>query len=125
MININTGFKMGSAEPIDGRMVLTSEEMTTMNDNIMPEVYLATNKDDGQLYLYNKTNEPDPTTGKFRIMSGGDAAIELTLAEYNALKEAGELKPDTNYFVKDAEIGGGIVEARVEGSSLYLTIKDA
>lgn len=65
--------------------------------------------------------------GSLKNVAGGsgESGIELTLAEYNALKEAGELKPDTNYFVKDAEIGGGIVEARVEGSSLYLTIKDA
>ena len=65
-IKINDGFSVGAPVALDKRQVLTFEQMVAMNDNVMPEVYSAVSKDDGCIYLYNKENEADPVTGKFR-----------------------------------------------------------
>lgn len=68
-ININAGFNVGAPVALDARTVLTKAEMLAMNDNVMPDVYQATCKDDGAIYIYNKANEANETTGKFRKLT--------------------------------------------------------
>ena len=75
-IKLNSNFSIGTAQPLDARNVITKEKMLTINENIWPDVYYAVCTDDGNLYVYNKTNESDPETGKFRIMkSNADCMI--------------------------------------------------
>lgn len=76
-ININSNFKVGSPEPLDTRMVLTMEQMLSMDDAVMPDKYLAVGQEDGQLYIYNKDNEKDAKTGKFRIFESGGGVVEV------------------------------------------------
>lgn len=71
MINVNTGFAAGSKDAIDARIVLTKEQMLNINENTQPDVYIAACLDDGQLYVYNKDNDIDEETGKFRVVEGG------------------------------------------------------
>ena len=40
MINIPQGFHIGSTEPVDFRLILSTDEMLTINDDAMPDVYL-------------------------------------------------------------------------------------
>lgn len=70
-LNITAPFGRQGAFPIDEALTLTKAEMLVVNDNIMPDVYLALCKDDGQLYLYNKSNTADPETGKYRLYESG------------------------------------------------------
>lgn len=70
-IQLPQGFNIGSIEPIDSRLVLSFGDMLSINDDIMPDTYLAVCNDDGKLYVYKKSNTVDPTTGKFRLQSGG------------------------------------------------------
>lgn len=70
-INVSQSFKRTSANPIDESMALTKAQMLTVNDNLMPSKYLTICQDDGQIYLYDKSNTEDPTTGKFRVFEGG------------------------------------------------------
>ena len=67
MIQIVQGFKVSTRDPVDNRILLSKDEMTMVNDNQMPEKYFAMCKDDGNIYVYDKSNEVDETTGKFRI----------------------------------------------------------
>lgn len=67
-ISINTGFNMGSGQPIDSRNVISKVDMKSINENVWPEVYYTTCKDDGKLYVFNKANEPNNETGKFRLV---------------------------------------------------------
>ena len=62
------GFEITSKQPIDTRILLKKTAMLSINDNIMPIKYFAICVDDGKLYLYDKTNEVDPETGKFRVL---------------------------------------------------------
>lgn len=67
-IQISSGFKIGSTEPIDSRLVLTKREMVAMKDTLMPESYISICKDDHRVYSYNKSNKFNTETGKFRIL---------------------------------------------------------
>ena len=68
-IKINAPFELGAAVPVDTRLTLSKAEMLTVNDNVWPSKYLTVCSDDGAIYLYDKTNEMDAETGKFRILS--------------------------------------------------------
>lgn len=137
MIDLGTGFKVLTPLPVDERMVLTTEEMLNMNDNIMPDVYIATNKDDGQLYLYNKTNDIDAETGKFRLMKSEGGDIEQfigTTEEWEALPAADKEKYDgkeviiTDDYEGNAEdtielqnlVVSGTVQTTAESSNSFI-----
>ena len=64
-ININAGFHVGAATPIDDRSYLSKAEMLVINENIYPDYFLAVCKDDGGLYVYDKSATPSAETGKF------------------------------------------------------------
>ena len=92
-INVSQAFHRTSANPVDDTLTLTKAEMLTVNDNLMPSKYLTVCQDDGFIYLYDKSNTADPTTGKFRKFEGGSdiqvdalptaaAAIEGTIVQY-------------------------------------------
>jgi len=71
MINVSQAFHRTSANPIDESLALTKAQMLTVNDNLMPSKYLTVCQDDGKIYLYDKTNESDVETGRFRVFEGG------------------------------------------------------
>lgn len=73
MISLPQGFKVGAAEAIDSRLILSKAEMLAIKDDLMPTVYLAVCKDDNSIYIYNKDNSVDPETGKFRVYVGGSS----------------------------------------------------
>ena len=70
-INVSQAFHRTSANPIDESLALTKAQMLTVNDNLMPNKYFTVCQDDGKIYLYDKTNEPDVETGRFREFEGG------------------------------------------------------
>lgn len=64
-ININAGFHVGAATPIDDRSYLSKAEMLLINESIYPDYFLVVCKDDGGLYVYDKAATPSAETGKF------------------------------------------------------------
>lgn len=64
MIKLIQGFDVSSPLPIDGRIILSREEMANINDNIMPDKYFCICEEDGLLYLYDKNAEVGDN-GKF------------------------------------------------------------
>ncbi len=117
-INVSQSFHRTSANPVDDTMALTKAEMLTINDNLMPSKYLTICQDDGYIYLYDKANTVDPTTGKFRKFEGGSGggntnSVELTQAQYNALSPE-EKANGTVYFITDGQGGGGGASALSE-----------
>ena len=68
MLNLPQGFKIGAAEAVDSRLILSKAEMVTIKDSMMPDTYLAVCKD----------NSIDPETGKFRVYaSAGSEIIQM------------------------------------------------
>lgn len=79
------GFSMAHNEPVDNRFVLSKAEMLTIKKAKMPDVYFTICSDDGNLYLYNKDNELNDETGRFKkmetsvlsnILNGGNVGEE-------------------------------------------------
>ena len=68
-ISINAGFEVGSKQAIDARFVMTKAQMLAVSDAVMPDIYPTWCPDDGKNYIYTKTNEVDPVTGKFRLVT--------------------------------------------------------
>ena len=71
-INLGGGFQIGSKQPIDDRLIMTKSEMINVNENIYPDVYMCVCSDDGAIYTFNKNNESNAETGKFRMIEGGN-----------------------------------------------------
>lgn len=68
----------------------TIAEMKEFNENYLPDVFICVNKEDGSPYIYNVGNIVDETTGKWRKISGGEAADLLNYynkTEVNSLLE--------------------------------------
>lgn len=91
-ISISQDFHRTSANPVDDTLVLTKAQMLAINDNLMPDVYIAVCKDDGFIYVYDKSATPDAQTGKFTKYETGsqvdtsklystDDATETNLAD--------------------------------------------
>lgn len=74
MISLPQGFKVGAAEAVDSRLILSKAEMLATKDSLMPTVYLAVCKDDNAIYIYSKDNSIDPETGKFRVYENGSSS---------------------------------------------------
>ena len=70
-INVSQPFHRTSAGPIDDSLNLSKAQMLTVNDNLMPSKWFTVCADDGQFYLYDKSNESDEETGKFRLYQSG------------------------------------------------------
>lgn len=70
MIKLVQGFDIISPLPIDGRILLSSNEMKEIADYLLPDKYFAICRDDGKLYLYDKSNviteDSSIGYGKFR-----------------------------------------------------------
>ena len=81
MIRVIQGFRLSTRDAVDSRLVLTKEQMRTMNDNQMPDKYFAVCLDDGLLYTYNKEAElddlarSDSGTGKFKQYANDEIKV--------------------------------------------------
>jgi len=67
MIRVTQGFQPLTREAIDNRIVLTKADMLNVNDNQMPDTYFAICKEDGYIYIYDKSVRANGETGKFNI----------------------------------------------------------
>lgn len=83
MIQIIQGFKVSTRDAVDNRLLLSKAEMVVVNDNQMPEKYFTVCKDDGTLYLYDKSATPSAETGKFTQFSA--SKIESITVNGNVL----------------------------------------
>ena len=83
-IEMAAGFKINSTDAVDTRFIMTKAEMLSVVELNYPSSYFCVCPDDKSLYVFDSTNTADPSTGKFRIASGGGsyvlpAATETTL----------------------------------------------
>lgn len=65
----------------------TIETMAAFSENYLPPVYIATNEEDGGVWIYNIGNTVDDVTGKWRRFEGGsgDLMNYFTKNEINTL----------------------------------------
>ena len=82
-IKIPSGFQLTSTDPIDLRFIMTKAEMVAVNDGRMPDLYFTLCKDDGQFYIYRKSNDPSIAFGKFKLIdevAAAEAAAQIKRA---------------------------------------------
>ena len=85
-IELPQGLKITSKQPVDTRILLKKSAMLTVDENMMPAKYFAICMDDGKLYLYNKSNDINSETGKFRVLeANADLSNYATKEELQAL----------------------------------------
>ena len=77
-IVLNTGFSIGSKDPIYDKFVLSKEKMLNINENTYPDQFFALCSDDDCMYTFNINNPVNAETGKFRIVSGTGEDVDLT-----------------------------------------------
>ena len=71
MININTGFNLRSAIPLDSRDSFdTILAMTTFAESSIDEGHISYVKETDKYYKFNSTNDVDTTLGKWREYNG-------------------------------------------------------
>ena len=86
-------------------MFETIEEMVAYNENYLPQVFICTNVEDGGIWIFNKGNDVDPTTGKWRKFEGGSADLvnyytkiqTNTLLDDKVDKEVGKVLSTNDY----------------------------
>ena len=77
MININTGFNLRSAIPLDSRDSFdTILAMTTFAESSIDEGHISYVKETDKYYKFNSTNDVDTTLGKWREYNGGNGSGE-------------------------------------------------
>lgn len=62
-----------SAPNVERDMFQTIADMKAYNENYLPQVFIATCVEDGCLYIFNKSNEVNLVTGKWRKFEGGSS----------------------------------------------------
>lgn len=70
-------------------------DMAAFNENYLPDMFVCVNTEDGNLYVYNRTNEVDATTGKWRKFTGGATDVELDETKDTAYTESVEITTGT------------------------------
>lgn len=111
-------------KPLDSRMLFdTIAEMKNFNENYLPDITLAFNKADSKMYVFNRTNDVDVTTGKWREFEGGATPEVIpevsTVAELTTYLES---LTDTDYHKVNltAEISFPATSLTIRlGSSVY------
>lgn len=106
-IKINSNFTVQAPVALDERQVLTFEAMLAINDAVMPDVYFAVCSEDQKLYVYNKANEMDEVTGKFRL---AEAATTL----YRTMPDAATMPGAIIQYIGE----NVTLENNLDGSSL-------
>ena len=79
MINLGTGFSIGSKDLIYDKFVLTKDEMLNINENTYPDQFFALCSDDDCMYTFNISNPVNAETGKFRIVVGSGTGEDVDL----------------------------------------------
>lgn len=100
-INVSQSFHRTSANAVDDTLTLTKAQMLAVDDNLMPSKYLTVCQDDGLIYLYNKANTVDSTTGKFRVFESGGGGHEIEDDSGTALTQRETMQFGDGFNVSD------------------------
>ena len=80
---------IGTQQNFERDSYATLAEMKAVVDKRMPDIFTATCKETGKLYIYNKTNEVDETLGKWREVGGSscDCQEETDTVDFSTWSE--------------------------------------
>ena len=77
-IIIDMPFSLENSSPVDTKQNFkTIAEMKAFDVRFLSDTAMATNDEDGNLYIYNVKNLVDTTTGKWRVVQGGGSVVDV------------------------------------------------
>lgn len=81
-MNIKSNFTYNGNQPNFTRDIYqTKADMAAAKATRLPQMYVASCLEDGNIYVYNKANEDDPETGKWRVLkSGGEIQVDSEIS---------------------------------------------
>ena len=105
--NLTDNFLYKGKKPLDDRQLFkTKADMKAFPESALPTLYDAFCEEDGNKYVFNKANEINEETGKWRIFKGGsDSSVDLS--KYQKIK-------DDTLTTTDKTITGAINELKEE-----------
>lgn len=75
-LTLKDNFKLTVNKPnFDRDIYQTKADMKAVRNTRMPEMFIASCVEDGKVYLYNKKNEDDAETGKWRVLTGATSVV--------------------------------------------------
>lgn len=74
-IEMAAGFNINSTDAVDTRLIMTKAEMCSIEELNYPSTYFCICSEDKSLYIFDTMNTVDPSTGKFRVLSGGGSYV--------------------------------------------------
>ena len=81
-ITVGAGFRLRSPQQnFERDSYSTLEEMKNVTDSSLPDIFIATCLETGKLYIYQKTNDVDAITGKWREVVGSSSIGDLDVSE--------------------------------------------
>lgn len=80
-VSMLDNFNIRKSSPnVERDMFQTIADMKAYNENYLPQVFIATCVEDGCIYIFNKSNEVNPLTGKWRKFNGGSNEVVQRVA---------------------------------------------
>ena len=87
-ISLGSNLALHTRLPLDDRTIMeTIEEMRDYPENFLPDIGYCFNKENGKMYVFNRSNDIDPVLGKWREYGSGvgtDETVKLTSTSTDA-----------------------------------------
>lgn len=85
--NLTDNFLYKGKKPLDDRQLFkTKADMKAFPESALPTLYDAFCEEDGNKYVFNKANEVNEETGKWRVFEGGSGS-SVDLSEYQKIED--------------------------------------
>ena len=93
-VKVDLPFELQNNSPVDAKQNFkTLAEMKNFDERFLSDTAMCTCDEDGKLYVFNKLNTVDTTTGKWRKVQGeGTGNVDtMTVSEFNTYWDALEI----------------------------------
>ena len=101
-VSMLDNFNIRKSSPnVERDMFATIEDMRAYNENYLPQVFIATCVEDGCLYIFNKSNEVNPITGRWRKFEGGGDTSQKEVLPTASIAELGNIYQYTGATTAD------------------------
>lgn len=81
-VKVDLPFELQNNSPVDAKQNFkTLAEMKNFDERFLSDIAMCTCDEDGKLYVFNKLNTVDTTTGKWRVQGASAEVDEMTVTE--------------------------------------------
>ena len=83
-VKVDLPFELQNNSPVDAKQNFkTLAEMKNFDERFLSDTAMCTCDEDGKLYVFNKLNTVDTSTGKWRVQGASAVVDEMTVTEIN------------------------------------------